>query len=112
MANADFSDVRVNTGFTVVSEQPDNSLQLEKISCSMANLSEHELLGLRGKSITVLRRFSIGVPDERVVARVLAVHLPALGSGVETSLLLADVDHGLDTPDYVDVADLTLLGRP
>lgn len=109
MANADFNEARVIAGFAVVSQPADNSFQLEKISCSMATLSEPELLDLRGKRIKVVQHFQNALPDERFIARVLAVHLPASDSGVETSLLLIEDGHGADSGDYVDVADLTLL---
>lgn len=82
--------------------------ELEKISCSLASLGESELLGLRGKRIRVLQSFMYQ-PVSRFVAQIMAVHLPASGSGIETSVLLREDGYSADQLDYVDVTHLTLL---
>ncbi|WP_165666185.1 hypothetical protein [Metapseudomonas otitidis] len=85
----------------------------EKKSCSMAALSELELLDLRGKRILVSEQFKHTLPDARFVARVMAVNLPLPNSGLETSLLLSQEGYGedFDTMDYAPVSRLTLIDR-
>ncbi|WP_165666570.1 hypothetical protein [Metapseudomonas otitidis] len=109
MANANSIEHLESAGFSAVAVNGSLTAQREKISCSMAALSELELLELRGKRIQVVQQFEHTLPDARFVARVMAVHLPAPDSGVETSLLLLEDGFSLDEVDYVDVSRLTLL---
>lgn len=82
--------------------------ELEKISCSLALLSEAELLDLRGKRIRVLQSFRYQSASQ-FTAQVMAVNLPLSGFGFETSVLLRQDGHSVDYLDYVDVSHLTLL---
>lgn len=111
MANTNSIEHRESAGFSAAAANGSLTAQHEKVSCSMDALSELELLELRGKRIQVVQQFEHTLPEARFVARVMAVHLPAPDSGVETSLLLLEDGYSLDQVDYVDVSRLTLLER-
>lgn len=108
MANADFTGMPAGQAFNGKFESGLPQHELEKISCSLASLGESELLNLRGKRIRVLQRVE-HLPVSRFIAQVMAVQLPAFGSGVETSVLILEDGYSSDQLDYVDVSDLTLL---
>lgn len=108
MANANFTGVPTLQALEGALELSQPRGELEKISCSLSSLGESELLNLRGKRIRVLQRVE-HLPVSRFVAQVMAVQLPAPGSGVETSILILEDGYSSDQLDYVDVSDLTLL---
>lgn len=111
MANTDFIQQSQLSGLSVISTKAFSLAEHENKSCSMASLTEQDLLKLRGKLIQVVQQFKHSLPDSRFIARVMAVHLPAYNSGVETSLLLLQEGCSLDEADYVDVSALRLLRR-
>lgn len=108
MATANFTGTPSAQGFCDAQPDTNKASELEKISCPLASLGEPELLNLRGKRIRVLQtlEYSAMAP---FVAQVLAVHLPASGSGIETSVLLCEDGHNTDQSDYVDVSHLQLI---
>lgn len=108
MATANVTGTPAAQGFLAAHPGASETSELEKISCSLASFGDAELLGLRGKRIRVLQNFGY-LPVSRFVAQVMAVHLPASGSGIETSVLLREDGHSIDQLDYVDVTQLTLL---
>jgi hypothetical protein len=78
----------------------------EKMSRSMVSLTEGDLLDLRGKRIQLIQASEYGFPEERVIARVMAVAVPAAGTNIKTSLLL--LPDGCE-PDYMHYHDVTTL---
>ncbi len=109
MATVNSTSGDISTGLAGSCAMADPAPHHEKKSCSMASLSEPELLALRGQRIQLLQQLDDPLPEARFVAQVMAVHLPAPGSGVETLLLLLEDGHNIDQMDYADVASLTLL---
>lgn len=108
MANADFTGMTAEQGANSSRSSGLPPHQLEKMSCSLASLGESELLSLRGKRIRVLQQVE-HLPVSRFIAQVMAVQLPASGSGVETSVLILEDGYSSDQLDYVDASELTLL---
>lgn len=108
MANANVTVTPAVQGFSSTQANLSGVPELEKISCSLASLGESELLDLRDKRIRVLQRVE-HLPVSRFVAQVMAVQLPAFGSGVETSVLILEDGYSSDQLDYVNVSQLTLL---
>jgi len=108
MATANVTGTSAAQGFCAGKSGPNKTAELEKISCPLASLGEPELLDLRGKRIRVLQILEYS-PMTPFVAQVLAVHLPAPGSDIETSVLLCQDGHSSDQSDYVDVSHLQLI---
>lgn len=108
MANTNFTSMLAQQRLGDFTRAYPQHPELEKISCSLASFGEADLLALRGKRIDVLQR-SEHLPTCRFVAQVMAVQLPALGTGVETCVVIHQDGHEADYLEYVDVSELTLL---
>ncbi|RIA35935.1 hypothetical protein DFO61_0388 [Ectopseudomonas oleovorans] len=115
MATANVTGTPAQQGFSHVLGGVFNLPELEKISCSVRGKSGLHPLHLMGKRIRFAELMLVEVglfegdayESSISVATVLAVHLGSIEHGIETSLLLQDVD-GSD-PYYSYISKLTVL---
>lgn len=91
--------------------------ELEKISCSTRDKIDIHPLELMGKRIRVaeLMETEVGLHEGDAFqsyiteSTVLAVNLGSVDHGIESSLLLIDLDRPNVGPYYSDIANLTIL---
>lgn len=106
MANTNVTETLATPVFPRYTPMAEKASKHEKKSCSMIDFDHSKLMSFLGKRIQVIHTFEAPMEPLKVIARVMAVQIPAQGTDIEAGFLLLEDGSSDDGLEYVAVGQL------
>lgn len=106
MANVNLIETLAVSAVQASSAKAQNPSEHENKSCSGSSVPHLNLMSFLGKRICITQRLDLALHSDKVIARVMAVQIPAQGTDIESGFLLLEDNSPDDGLEYVAVDQL------